>query len=169
MFHSKNVILVIALSLFVLSSTAFADVQNNKKVGLLIGDPMAVSLTLPVKETTYLNIRAGIWTWHFWHDVKYDVPYVSVDYAWLSPLKSLPLISSAGAGIAIFLADNIKDEDDYDASAALRIPLGIDIYKKNNLTFGFEIAPIYQFLPAYSFKPYVIELNAGFVLNYSYQ
>ena len=160
---------IIAVLILGLSFNTYAsEIKNEKAVGLLLGDPIAISLKLPVKEKTFLNIRAGIWTWSFWHDIKYDTPYLSVDYAWLFPVKQFNCCFYIGAGMAFFFADNPKDENDYDAAAAIRLPLGIDLYNRNNLYLGFEIAPIYQFAPAFNAKPYVIELNGGLVLNFYY-
>ncbi len=164
---SKYIFLLTMLAVL-LSSPSFAEVKNEKKIGLLLGDPIAISLQVPVKEKNYLNIRAGIWSWSFWHDLKYDTPYLSFDYVWLLSSKQSKYTYSVGTGIALFFADNPKDENDYNAAAAVRFPLGIEFYSNDNMSMGFELAPIYQFLPAYNAKPYIIELNGGLVLRFSY-
>jgi hypothetical protein len=155
--------------LFVLSvSVSSAEVKNERAIGLLLGDPIALSLKFPVRERTFLNIRAGIWTWSFWHDIRYDTPYLSLDYAWLFPFRKHPLTFYIGGGVALFLADNPKDKDDYDAAAAVRLPLGLEFYSKDSFSLSFELAPIYQVAPPFSFKPYVLELNGGLVVMYSF-
>ena len=141
---------------------------NRKSVGVMLGDPVAVTFHQPVNEKASLNIHAGIWTWSFWHDIKYDTPYLSMDYVVLRPIYKIPLFSYVGGGFAIFFDDNPKDDDDYEAAVAVRIPFGFEFYKNNDLSIGFEIAPIYQFAPAYRAKPYGIELNGGLIISYSF-
>ena len=105
---------------------SFAETENEKSIGLLLGDPVALSLRIPVKEKTFMDFRTGIWTWHFWHDQNYNTPYLSVDYAWLFSNFY------AGIGAAFFFADNPKDENDYPMCAAIRFPLGRKIYTKES-------------------------------------
>ena len=131
----------------------------------MVGDPITVNLKMPVKEKTFLNIHAGVWTWRLWHDIDYNTPYLSVDYAMLFPIQKSSFY--VGAGIAIFFADNPKDNNDYDAAAAVRLPVGIELYSKDKFSLGFELAPIYQVLPAYS-AHYIIELNGGLLISYSF-
>jgi hypothetical protein len=161
-------IILSAVLVFFSSKPSIAEIKNEKSIGLLLGDPIAASLKIPVSEKTFLNIHAGIWTWSFWHDINYDTPFLSVDYDLLNPLEQFPFLSYVGAGIAFFFADNPKDKDDYDACAAIRLPVGLEFYKKNNFSLGFEVAPIYQFLPVYNAKPYIIELNGGLVIRFFY-
>ncbi len=160
--------LMLMVFIFFIARTSFAELNNNKSLGILLGDPIAVTFQIPVKKKTFINIHAGIWTWSFWHDIKYDTPFLSVDYAVRVLIKQIPLLSYIGTGFSFFFADNPKDDNNYDACVAVRIPFGFEFYKKENFSIGFEIAPIYQFLPAYSAKPYGLELNGGVLLNYSY-
>ena len=154
--------------MFFSSSSSFADIKNKKEVGLHLGDPIAISLKIPVKKKTFLNVHAGIWTWRFWHDINYNTPYLSIDYAWLFPFKQSSNDFYIGAGMAFFFADNPKDKRDYDAACAFRLPVGFAFYTKDYLSLSFELAPIYQIVPAFSFKPYIIELNGGLVLMFSF-
>lgn len=164
-----NYILVQIILVLLLSGPSFAEIKNEKQVGLLLGDPIAISLKVPVKEKTFLNLRAGAWSWHFWNgQIDYDTPYLSIDYAWLFPVKQFQNPFYAGVGLAVFFADNPKDKNNYDEAVAVRFPFGFDFYKKDNLTIGFELAPIYQFAPAYDADPYIIELNGGFTFGLSY-
>ncbi len=169
-----NYILAQAILVGLFSSLSFAEIKkteiiNQRELGFLLGDPIALSLKVPIKEKTFLNVHAGLWSWHFWNgDLVYDTPYLSLDYARLFYHKRLRRQYYIGAGLAAFFKDNPKDDDDYDTALAVRIPLGIDIYKYKELTLGFEIAPIYQFAPAYSSGPYGIELNGGFIFNYAF-
>ena len=152
-----------------LSNAAFAETKNEREVGLLLGDPIAVSLKVPVKEKTFLNVRVGAWSWHFWNgDIDYDTLYLSADYAWLISLKQTKRRFYAGVGLAVFFADNPKDKNNYDEALAVRFPIGIELYKDGNLRVGFELAPIYQFLPAYDADPYIFELNGGLTFSLSY-
>jgi len=161
----KYVILAV-ISVALLAGSSFAEIKNEKTIGLMLGDPIAVTIKVPVKEKTFLNIHSGIWTWSFWHDIDYDTPFLSVDYAFLFPVKKT--FFYVGAGVAVFFADNPKDDNNYDAAAAVRLPVGIELYSKDKFSLGFEIAPIYQVLPAYSHKPYILELNGGLLINYSF-
>ncbi|NOZ63789.1 MAG: hypothetical protein GXO71_02400 [Caldiserica bacterium] len=146
-----------------LSATlAFAETQNRKSVGLLLGDPIAISLKIPVQGKTFVDLRAGIWTWHFWQEQSYNTPYLSIDYTWNFP------DFYAGIGIAFFFADNPKDERNYPACAAIRFPLGRELYSQENFSVLFELAPIYQVAPAYNFKPYIFELNGGLMLRHPF-
>jgi hypothetical protein len=160
--------LILTIFILLLSGASYAGTENKRSFGMLLGDPIALSLTIPVSEENFLNIHGGIWAWSFWHDIHYDTPFLSVDYAWSSPIKQLPFFSYIGAGISIFFADNPKDDNNYDACAAIRIPFGFTFYSNKDLSIGFEIAPIYQFLPAYNAKPYGLELNGGLSLRYFY-
>ena len=162
-------ILPLVILLGFLPGLSFAKIKNQREMGLLLGDPIAISLKIPVKEKTFLNLRAGYWSWHFWNgDIDYDTPYLSVDYAWLFSFKQIELPYYAGAGLAIFFADNPKDKNDYEAAVAVRFPFGVEFYKKDNMTLGFELAPIYQFAPAYDSGPYGLELNGGLTFGLSF-
>jgi hypothetical protein len=92
------------------------------------------------------------------------LPFLSIDYAWRTPVKQIPFFSYIGAGAAVFFGDNPKDEKNYVACAAVRIPFGFTFYSNKDFTLGFEIAPIYQFLPPYHSGPYGLELNGGLTL-----
>ena len=148
--------------------TTYGETDTRRSLGVMLGDPIAITFHQPVNEKTSLNIHAGIWTWSFWHDIKYDTPYLSIDYVVLRPISKIPLLSYVGGGFAIFFDDNPKDDDDYDAAVAVRIPFGFEFYREKDFSIGFEIAPIYQFAPAYSAKPYGIELNGGLIISYSF-
>jgi hypothetical protein len=168
--QAKHVLLLIsAIFILLLSGASYAGTENKRSIGMLLGDPIALSLTIPVSEENFLNIHGGVWAWKFWHDTtRYDTPFLSVDYAWRTPVKQIPLLSYIGAGIAIFFDGNPKDDKEYDACAAIRIPFGFTFYSNKDFSVGFEIAPIYQFLPAYNAKPYGIDLNGGFTLMFFY-
>jgi hypothetical protein len=157
------------ITALMLSNLSFAETKNKKSFGALLGDPLALSLTVPVTQDTFLNIHGGAWSWKFWHgDIQYDTPFLSVDYAWHTPIKQFPFFSYIGAGIAAFFADNPKDDNNYDACAALRIPVGFEFYSNKDFAIGFEIAPLYQFAPAYYAKPYGLELNGGVTVMFFY-
>lgn len=158
---------IVFISLLALHGTVYGETDNRPALGVMLGDPLAVTFHQPVNEKTSFNIHAGIWTWSFWHDIKYDTPYLSVDYVFLWPSEKIPLLSYVGGGFAIFFDDNPKDDDDYDAAVAVRVPFGFEFYKNNTCSIGFEIAPIYQFAPAYSAEPHGIELNGGLIISYS--
>jgi hypothetical protein len=149
-------------------TTYGGDTDTSRSLGVMLGDPMAITLHQPVNEKASFNIHAGIWTWSFWHDIKYDTPYLSIDYVILRPINKIPLLAYIGGGFAFFLDDNPKDDDDYDASVAVRIPFGFEFFKNKDFSIGFEIAPIYQFAPSYSAEPYGIELNGGLTIGYSF-
>lgn len=155
------------LCIMLLSRPSFAESENSRSFGLLLGDPIAATMDLPVTKETFLNIHAGIWAWSFWHDIRYDTPYLSIDFAW-GPVNLIPLFSYVGAGFAFFFADNPKDKKDYDACMAVRMPFGFEFYRDKKFSVGFEIAPIYQVLPPYRAKPYGLELNGGLTLRYFY-
>lgn len=142
--------------------------KNRQSVGLLMGDPIAISFRTPVNESAFFNIRLGMWTWHFWHDVTFNTPYLSVDYAWSSPFGKFRLPYYIGLGIAAFFRDNPKDEQNYDVALAIRIPIGIELVSTGRFSLNFEIAPIYQAVPPFSFEPYIIELNGGMLLRYNF-
>ncbi len=161
-----KVIFVLALAL-VFSSKAFAEVQGNRKsIGLQVGDPMAVSLRIPVTQRNFLNISGGIWAWHFWHDVRYDTPILIVDYAWMLSRKNSRWNFHAGIGLNIFFGDNPKDSQDYEACLGIRFPLGIEFKVSDRLSIGLELAPFFQALPPFAFDPYIIDQNGGIVVRF---
>jgi hypothetical protein len=169
----KNSILKLVMGLcsFIIVATAagaYADIKNHTTVGIMLGDPITATLKLPVMEKTFLNIHAGIWSWSFWHDIDYNTPFLSVDYALYLPVSSEYYQFYCGLGIAAFFHDNPKDPDDYDAAAAVRVPLGIEFIRSNRFRVGFELTPIYQFAPQYDAKPYYIELNGGLMIGYTF-
>ena len=166
----KNVVIcILIISVLVASTAALAETQNRRSFGLFLGDPMTLSLAMPVKDNTFFNVHAGMWSWHFWHDkVEYETPFLSIDYAWRTPIKEIPFFSYIGAGAAVFFGDNPKDEKNYDACAAVRVPFGFTFYSNKDFTLGFEIAPIYQFLPPYHAGPYGLELNGGLTLMFPF-
>jgi hypothetical protein len=157
-----------AVIVFIAAGAFAADTKTESTVGLMLGDPIAATYSHPVTEKTSLNVHAGIWTWSFWHDIRYDTPYLSVDYVVNIPIRHIPFLSYIGGGFAVFFEDNPKDHDDYDVCAAVRLPIGFEFYRKDNFSVGFEIAPIYQFAPPYNAKPYMFELNGGLMLGYSF-
>jgi hypothetical protein len=162
-------VFILTTSISLLWGESFEEAKNNKGIGLLLGDPMVVSVKLPIKERNFLDFRAGLWTWHFWHDQKYDTPYLSIDYGWFFPLKESPHYFYVGTGVALFFSDNPKDTNDYDTCAAVRFPIGRELYNNGeDFSVVFEAAPIYQFAPAYDAKPYIFELNAGIMLRHSF-
>ncbi|RMG05525.1 MAG: DUF3996 domain-containing protein [Nitrospirae bacterium] len=142
--------------------------KNQHSIGLIMGDPIAISFKTPINESAFLNLRLGMWAWHFWHDVMFNTPYLSVDYAWSSPFGRFKLPYYMGVGIAAFFRDNPKDERNYDAALAIRVPIGIELASTGRFSLNFEIAPIYQAVPPFSFEPYIIELNGGMLLRYNY-
>ena len=151
----------------VLSSNVLAENQRNKTaVGMHIGDPMALTLRLPVAEKNFVNISGGIWAWHFWHDVRYDTAILSVDFAWLFGRKNSRWTYSAGFGLNIFFGDNPKDSQDYEACLGIRFPLGVEYFVSDRISIGLEYAPFFQILPPFAFTPYVIDQNGGIVIRF---
>jgi len=63
-------------------------------------------------------------------------------------------------------ADNPKDSRDYDACLGIRFPLGIEFLVSDHISIGIELAPFFQILPPFAFRPYVIDQNAGIVIRY---
>jgi len=111
--QGKKIIFFLILSV-VLSSNAFTDVKRNKtSIGFLIGNPVILSLRVPITKRNYLNISGGIWAWHFWHDPHYNTGILTVDFAWLFPKKNSRWNYSAGIRLNIFFADNPKNCRDY--------------------------------------------------------
>jgi len=160
---------ILSLIFFILSpNKSFAYIRNKNEFGLLLGDPIAIALKIPVKKNTFFNVHTGIWTWRFWHDIHYDTPYLSFDYAYLFPFRESSNSYYIGIGVAFFFADNPKDSRDYERAAAIRLPLGFNFYNKDYLSLSFELAPIYQIAPPFNFKPYIIELNGGLLLMFSF-
>ena len=169
--RAKNVLrgifmCIVCMFILAVHGTTYGDTDTTRSLGVMLGDPMAITLHQPVNEKASFNIHAGIWTWSFWHDIKYDTPYLSIDYVILRPINKIPLLAYIGGGFAFFLDDNPKDDDDYDAAVAVRIPFGFEFFKNKEFSIGFEIAPIYQFAPSYSAEPYGIELNGGLTIGY---
>ena len=153
----------------VLSSNAIADTNRNKtSIGFLIGDPMALSLRVPITHKSYLNISGGIWAWHFWHEPHYNTGMLAVDFAWMFSKKNSRWNYSVGIGLNIFFSDNPKDSRDYDACLGIRFPLGIEFLASDHVSIGLEWAPFFQILPPFAFRPYVIDQNAGLVVRYSF-
>jgi hypothetical protein len=166
--QGKRIVFFLILSL-VFSSSAFADAKRNKRsIGFLIGDPMALSLRLPITQKSYLNISGGVWAWHFWHDPLYNTGILTVDFAWMFSKKNSRWNYSVGIGMNIFFADNPKDSRDYDACLGIRFPLGIEFLASDHISIGLECAPFFQILPPFAFRPYVIDQNAGLVIRYSF-
>jgi hypothetical protein len=146
-----------------------AQVENQRSIGLMLGDPVAVSYREPITDSTFLDIKAGVWTWHFWHEpIVYDVPFVSADHSWLLSSGESKHNLSVGAGIALFMDDSPKDGKPSDVVAALRVPVGTEVHSRGELSLGVELAPILQFAPWYTGGRYGIELNGGVVLRYAY-
>jgi len=164
--QGKRIVFFLVLSV-IFSSTAFADAKRNKtSIGFLIGDPVALSLRVPITQKSYLNISGGIWAWHFWHDPHYDTGILTVDFAWMFSKKNSRWNYSAGIGLNIFFADNPKDSRDYDACLGIRFPLGIEFLVSDHISIGLEYAPFFQILPPFAFRPYVIDQNAGIVIRF---
>lgn len=141
--------------------------KNERTMGLILGDPIGLTLKVPMEENTFLNIHAGIWTWHFWHDQNYDTPFFSMDYAWCLPLNKSRHTFYAGLGLAGFFRDNPKDDSKSDAVVAIRMPLGVEFFTTEKLSLSFELAPIYQIAPAYTYKR-IFELNGGLIITHSF-
>lgn len=151
----------------ILSSNTFAEVKRNKTTfGFLIGDPVALSLRLPITKKNFLNISGGIWSWHFWHDPRYDTGILMVDFAWFFANKNSRWNYSAGIGLNIFFRDNPKDKRDYDACVGIRFPLGIEFLLSKHISIGIEYAPFFQILPPFAFRPYVVDQNGGIVIRF---
>jgi len=162
----KRIVFFLILSV-VFSSNAFADAKRNKtSIGFLIGDPVALSLRVPITQKSYLNISGGIWAWHFWHEPHYNTGILTVDFAWMFSKKNSRWNYSAGIGLNIFFADNPKDSRDYDACLGIRFPLGIEFLVSDHISIGLECAPFFQILPPFAFRPYVIDQNAGIVIRF---
>lgn len=162
----EKIILFLILSV-ILSSNVFADVKRNKAaLGVLIGDPVALSLRVPITQKNYLNISGGIWSWHFWKNPHYNTAILAVDFVWLFPKKNSRWNYSAGIGLNFFFADNPKDNKDYDACVGVRFPLGIEFLVSSHISIGIEYAPFFQILPPFAFKPYVIDQNGGIVIRF---
>jgi hypothetical protein len=170
--NMKRILCVVILIMLVgltLVNGSYAEVDNTKEVGLLLGDPIAVSINIPVGESTFVNAKAGIWAWHFWEPpVTFDTFYSSTDYNWRFSFENVPFDYYIGGGIALFFADSPKDDDDSDVEIALRVPIGIEFYKKDNITIGLEVAPVHQVYPWYVAEPYGIELNGGLIVHYAF-
>lgn len=165
--RTRMKIVFILIIFLILSTNAFAEVQRNRKsIGLQIGDPMALSFRMPVTKKNFVNISGGIWAWHFWHDVHYDTPILTVDFAWLFSKKNSRWNFYAGVGLNIFFGDNPKDSRDYDACLGIRFPLGIEFMASNRISIGLELAPFFQILPPFAFDPYVIDQNGGIVVRF---
>lgn len=164
----KKYIILLIIFLILFSNTSFADIRNKKEIGLHLGDPITTSLKIPFKKNTFFNVHTGIWTWRFWHDIHYDTPYLSIDYSYIFPFRQSSNSYYIGIGMAFFFADNPKDSRDCDRAIAIRLPLGFNFYKKDYFSLSFELAPIYQITPRFNFKPYIIELNGGLVLMFSF-
>lgn len=148
---------------------SYAQAENQRSIGLMLGDPMALSYREPITDSTFLDIKAGVWTWHFWHEpIAYDVPFVSADHSWLLSSGESGHNLSVGAGIALFMDDNPKDGKRSNAVAALRVPIGSQLHSRGDISLNVELAPILQFAPWYVGGRYGIELNGGVVLRYAY-
>lgn len=142
-------------------------VYSTPSVGLLVGDPIAASVTLPVGRANFFSLRAGVWSWRLWEQpVVFDVPYVSVDFGWRFSLGGWPHRMYLGAGLAFFFQDNPKDQHDSSGAIAVRVPVGIQLFRTNRFGLDAELAPVHQFAPWYVAKPYGIELNGGLVARY---
>ena len=165
-----NVLRRLAPIIFVLlASPSLAGEVNRRSLGLMLGDPMALTLKIPVKNNTFLNTKAGLWTWYFWEEpVIYDTPFISVDYARRFGIKSSRQNWYFGAGLALFFRDNPKDGVDSDFVAAVRLPLGFQFYTKGSFSLSLEVALLHQFAPWYIAQPYGIELNGGLLLQYAF-
>jgi hypothetical protein len=150
------------LSLTLPDEPAVADPGPGCEVGALLGDPIAATLRISVDDRTFLRVRGGIWAWSFWHDLSYNTPYLAVD---CGRLLGSSRRFHLGLGVAFFLADNPPDSRDYDAAVGVRLPIGYRILERTGLSVGIELAPFYQVAPAFSFKPYVIDLNGGLELS----
>ncbi len=162
----KKIIVFLIISIIV-SSSAFADDKRNRtSIGLLIGDPVAFSLRMPITQKNYLCISGGIWAWHFWHDPLYNTGILAVDFGWMFSKKNSRWNYSAGIGLNIFFADNPKDSRDYDACLGIRFPLGIEFVVSDRISIGIELAPFFQMLPPFAFRLYVIDQNAGMIIRY---
>jgi hypothetical protein len=166
--QGKKIIFFLILSA-VLSTNASADAKGNKTaVGFLVGDPLALSLRLPISQKSYLNISGGIWAWHFWENPRYNTGILAADLVWMFSKENSRWNYSLGIGLNIFFADNPKDSRDYDACLGIRFPLSIEFLVSDQISIGLECAPFFQIIPPFAFKPYVIDQNAGLVIRYSF-
>jgi hypothetical protein len=164
--QGKKIIFFLILSV-VFSTNALADAKKNKTaVGFLVGDPVALSLRLPITQKGCLNISGGIWAWHFWENPHYNTGILTADFAWMFSKKNSRWNYFLGIGLNIFFADNPKDSRDYDACLGIRFPLGIEFLVSDHISIGLECAPFFQTLPPFAFRPYVIDQNAGLVLRF---
>ena len=50
--------------------------------------------------------------------------------------------------------------------AAIRFPMGMELYRNERFSVHAEIAVFYQILPPYQFIPYVVDQNAGIIIQF---
>lgn len=155
--------------LVLMAGPVLAGPLNQSSVGLMLGDPIALTMKLPTTDQTFLNAKAGVWTWRLWEQpIKYDTPFFSVDLARFLGSETSRHGWYVGAGVAVFFQDNPKDDDDSDTVAAARLPVGFQFHNRESFSMCFEVAVVHQFAPWYVAKPYWIELNGGLVLQYAF-
>ena len=143
------------------------EADRTLSVGLMVGDPIAASLMLPIGRADFFNLRAGVYTWRLWEQpVIFDVPYVSIDFGHRFSLGGWPDKLYLGAGLAFFFQDNPKDNDDSSGAIAIRVPVGIQLFATNGFALDAELALVHQFAPWYVAQPNFIELNGGVVARY---
>ena len=164
----STVITFLLMFVFFTSSIGNTSIKDKNKTsfGLQIGDPMALTVRIPVSDINFIDIDAGIWAWHLYHDVAFNTAFVSFDYARNLTKKPSRLTFFAGAGANFFFSDNPKDAEDYKMCMGLRFIFGADLMVTKRLSIGFEMAPFIQLSPPYVHQPYGIDQNGGIVIRF---
>jgi hypothetical protein len=153
----------VLILIFLFSSLITASENNKVSYGILVGDPIGLSLRIPLSEKTFLNFEGGIWSWHLWHDAEYNSVLIAADWGWFFNKKEESHFRFySGLGLVYFPSDNPKDNNDYKNCAGIRIPIGVEYFLSDHVILGFEFTPFFQTFPPYSFRPYVADLNGGF-------
>lgn len=164
----QSILSIISILLILYQSPSLASIKDNnrKSYGLQIGDPIAFTVRLPVSEINFIDIDAGIWAWHLYHDVEFNTAFLAFDYARMLTKGSSRLTFFAGAGVNVFFSDNPKDAEDYKVCMGLRFIFGADLMISKRLSIGFEMAPFIQLLRPYVHQPYGIDQNGGIVIRF---
>jgi hypothetical protein len=159
-------LLPILLVLSAVPSHGSVKENNRRSYGLQMGDPIALTMRIPVSEINFIDIDAGIWAWHLYEDVEFNTVFLAFDYARMLTKRSSRLTFFAGAGVNVFFSDNPKDAEDYKACMGLRFLFGADLMISERLSIGFELAPFIQLLRPYVHQPYGIDQNGGIVIRF---
>jgi len=133
--------------------------------GLLVGDPVGISLRVPVGEDTAIDVKTGIWAWHLWHDTVYDTPFVTADYLWWRSDKDA-FSDYMGIGFNVFFKDNPKESYSEETIIGIRVPFGWVLHEGDGIKVELELAPFAQVQPFFLFEPYILDLNGGVVVRF---